>query len=58
VAQEELERIEALWALRECAASGCTIVFKPQAPGQKFHDDRCRKRANRWAKASREASAT
>jgi len=50
-ARTEVERLEALWRARECAASDCRVVFVPARVGQRFHDDRCRKRTHRRLKA-------
>lgn len=47
----EVERLEAMWAARVCAAEDCEIVFSPSHPKQRFHDDRCRKRTHRRLKA-------
>src|SRR5689334_10834241 len=34
--RRELERLEALWAARRCAADDCSVVFTPAAPKQRF----------------------
>jgi hypothetical protein len=39
-----------MWAPLECAAPDCQIVFTPRKVGQRFHDDRCRKRTHRRLK--------
>jgi hypothetical protein len=51
-ARAEVERLEALWATRTCAAEDCDIVFTPAHPKQRFHSDRCRKRTHARAKAA------
>jgi hypothetical protein len=51
--QAEVERLELLWASRQCAAPACSVVFAPAHPKQRFHDDRCRKRTHRRMKALR-----
>jgi hypothetical protein len=53
--EAELKRLVQMWALRECAAPDCSEVFAPATTRQRFHDDRCRKRTQRWSKARRAA---
>jgi hypothetical protein len=54
---KERKRLEQ-WAPLECAAPDCEIVFTPKRVGQRFHDERCRKRAHRWAKAAKLATSS
>jgi hypothetical protein len=49
--QAQVERLEALWSARECAAPDCSVVFTPRTTTQRFHDDRCRKRTHGRLKA-------
>jgi hypothetical protein len=52
---KEAQRLKQ-WAPLECAAPDCQIVFLPKRVGQRFHDERCRKRAHRWSKAAAASS--
>jgi hypothetical protein len=52
VKRAEVQRLEELWAARECAAPDCSEVFTPARVGQRFHDERCRKRTHRHTKAA------
>jgi hypothetical protein len=49
----ETEQLERLWAIRECAAEDCRVVFKPAATQQRFCSDLCRRRTHRRLKAAR-----
>ncbi len=49
----EVAKLEAMWAVRECAAPDCSVVFTPATSTQRFHDDACRKRTHRRSKAQR-----
>jgi hypothetical protein len=49
--RERLAQLEALWAARQCAAEGCSIVFAPAKAGQRFCCEAHRKRAHRKLKA-------
>jgi hypothetical protein len=48
--QAEVEALEELWAIRECAASDCSVVFTPRRAGQRYCSDPCRWRAHRRRK--------
>jgi hypothetical protein len=49
--QAQVERLEEMWAARECAAPDCSVVFVPATTQQRFHTDRCRKRTHARLKA-------
>jgi hypothetical protein len=49
----EVARLEAIWAVRECAADDCDVVFTPARAHQRYHDERCRKRMHWRLKASK-----
>src|SRR5215218_9946958 len=50
--EAELAQLEEMWAARVCAAPDCSEVFTPARVGQRFHDERCRKRTHRRLKAA------
>lgn len=50
--RRELERLEQLWRARRCEGPGCSVTFVPKTSTQRFHDNRCRQRAFRRAKAA------
>jgi hypothetical protein len=55
---EERKHVEHVdsWAPRECAAADCDVVFMPATAQQRYHADRCRKRANRRLRAGLSAN--
>jgi hypothetical protein len=55
-AQSEVERLEQMWAARECVAPDCAVVFVPAQAKQRFHSDRCRKRTH-WRQKAQLARA-
>jgi hypothetical protein len=49
---QEVDRLEQLWALRVCDGPDCQVIFKPKPVGQRFCCDRCWKRSDRRTKTA------